>query len=88
MRSFVKLLFPCYIQRRILIPHNLLNIVYEPANEMRQIIRKQLCIVDPKEYDEPGKRDVPDRSKLKRDIRSILEPKSVPAMNRVLIIAF
>jgi ATP-dependent Lon protease len=32
----------------------------EPAKEMRQAIRKQLCIVDPDEFDVPGKRDIPD----------------------------
>jgi ATP-dependent Lon protease len=32
----------------------------EPAKEMRRAIKKQLCIVDPGEFDVPGKRDIPD----------------------------
>jgi hypothetical protein len=31
----------------------------EPAKEMRKAIKKQLCIVDPGEFDIPGKRDIP-----------------------------
>lgn len=32
----------------------------EPAKEMRSIIKKQLCIIDPKEFNVPGKKDIPD----------------------------
>lgn len=32
----------------------------EPSLEMRRSIKKQLCIIDPKEFDVPGKRDIPD----------------------------
>ena len=31
-----------------------------PAMEMRGVIKKQLCIIDPKEFDVPGKRDIPE----------------------------
>jgi len=31
----------------------------EPAKEMRKAIKKQLCIIDPGEFDIPGKRDIP-----------------------------
>ena len=32
----------------------------EPAKEMRAVIKKQLCIIDPKEFDVPGKNTIPD----------------------------
>lgn len=32
----------------------------EPAKEMRSVIKKQLCIIDPKEFNVPGKKDIPD----------------------------
>jgi ATP-dependent Lon protease len=34
--------------------------VLHNLKEMRRAIKKQLCIVDPKEFDLPGKRDIPD----------------------------
>lgn len=27
---------------------------------MRSVIKKQLCIIDPKEFNVPGKKDIPD----------------------------
>ncbi len=32
----------------------------EPAKEMRGVIKRQLCIIDPKEFNVPGKKDIPD----------------------------
>lgn len=28
--------------------------------EMRSVIKKQLCIIDPREFDVPGKRTIPE----------------------------
>lgn len=58
--AFVKLLFPHASYKKDIAPEEFIKYCLEPAKEMRQIIRRQLCIVDPKEYDVPGKRDVPD----------------------------
>ena len=32
----------------------------EPALEMRGVIKKQLCIIDPKEFNVPGKNTIPE----------------------------
>jgi ATP-dependent Lon protease len=58
--AFVKLLFPHAQTKDDIEPDEFVKYCLYPAKEMRQIIRKQLCIVDPKEYDLPGKREVPD----------------------------
>lgn len=57
--AFVKLLYPHAAHKADIPKEEFLKYCLEPAMEMRQIIRTQLCIVDPKEYDLPGKRDVP-----------------------------
>ena len=31
-----------------------------PAKEMRAVIKRQLCIIDPKEFNVPGKKNIPD----------------------------
>ena len=58
--AFMKLLFP-HVQSRYDISRNdFEHYCLEPAMEMRRVIKKQLCIIDPKEFDVPGKRDIPD----------------------------
>lgn len=32
----------------------------EPALEMRGVIKRQLCIIDPKEFNVPGKNSIPE----------------------------
>lgn len=58
--AFVKLLFPHATRREDITKEDFVKYCLEPAKEMRQIIRNQLCIVDPKEYNVPGKQYVPD----------------------------
>jgi ATP-dependent Lon protease len=58
--AFVKLLFPQAEQKEDIPKEEFIHYCLEPALEMRQIIRTQLCIVDPKEYALPGKMEVPD----------------------------
>ena len=57
--GFLKLLFP-HIENAIDIEKDdFEKYCLEPAKEMRKSIKKQLCIVDPGEFDVPGKRDIP-----------------------------
>lgn len=58
--AFLKLLFPHVKDRNDISEEDFSKYCLEPAKSMRQIIRTQLCIVDPKEYDIAGKRHVPD----------------------------
>lgn len=58
--AFVKLLFPHVTSKEDISKEDFVKYCLEPAKEMRQIIRNQLCIVDPKEYNLPGKQMVPD----------------------------
>ena len=58
--AFMKLLFPHVQRKDDISKEDFLHYCLEPAKQMRQIIRTQLCIVDPKEYDVEGKRLVPD----------------------------
>lgn len=58
--AFVKLLFPHARSKNDISKEDFLKYCLDPAKDMRQIIRKQLSIIDPKEYGAPGKRDVPD----------------------------
>ena len=58
--AFVKLIFPHVSTKNDIEPNEFVKYCLKPAKEMRQIIRNQLCIVDPKEYDIEGKRYVPD----------------------------
>ncbi|TDY61881.1 ATP-dependent Lon protease [Aminivibrio pyruvatiphilus] len=58
--AFLKLLFPHVGKKSDISKEEFVKYCLEPAKSMRQIIRTQLCIVDPKEYDVSGKRDIPD----------------------------
>lgn len=58
--AFVKLLFPHAQRKEDIDQEEFVRYCLEPAKEMRQIIRYQLGIIDPKEYDTPKKRYVPD----------------------------
>ncbi len=60
--ALLKLLFPqvqsaADVDREMFMHYCLL-----PAMEMRAVIKKQLCIIDPKEFDVPGKRSIPEVS--------------------------
>ena len=58
--ALMKLLFP-----HVLSPDDICKTDFEqyclkPALEMRGVIKKQLCIIDPKEFDVAGKRNIPE----------------------------
>jgi Predicted ATP-dependent Lon-type protease len=57
--GFVKLLFPHVETKSDIEPDEFIKYCLEPAKAMRMIIKKQLCIIAPHEFDLPGKRDVP-----------------------------
>lgn len=58
--AFLKLLFPHVTCKEDIDPDEFIKYCLEPAKEMRAIIKKQLCIIDPKEFDVPGKNTIPD----------------------------
>jgi ATP-dependent Lon protease len=58
--AFMKLLFPHAQSRRDISREEFEQYCLKPAMEMRSVIKKQLCIVDPKEFDVPGKRHIPE----------------------------
>lgn len=58
--AFVKLLYPNARQKSDIDPQEYITYCLEPAKEMRAVIKKQLCIVDPREFDKPGKNEIPD----------------------------
>ena len=58
--ALVKLIFPHAVDRDDIPAGDFMRYCLEPAREMREIIKKQLCCVDPREFDIPGKRDLPD----------------------------
>ncbi len=58
--AFVKLLYPHIQKKEDITPEEFVKYCLEPAKEMREIIKKQLCIVDPKEFNILGKSHVPD----------------------------
>ena len=58
--AFVKLLFPNARTKEDISPDEFVKYCLNPAKEMRAVIKKQLCIIDPKEFDVPGKRTIPD----------------------------
>ncbi len=60
--AFMKLLFPHVQSRDDISEEDFVHYCLEPAQEMRGVIKKQLCIIDPKEFDMPGKRDIPEIS--------------------------
>lgn len=58
--AFVKLLYPNAQRKEDIAPEEFVKYCLNPAKEMRAIIKKQLCIVDPEEFDVPGKNTIPD----------------------------
>jgi ATP-dependent Lon protease len=58
--AFVKLIFPHATSKDDIEPNEFIKYCLEPAKQMRGVIKKQLCVVDPSEFDVPGKRDIPD----------------------------
>lgn len=57
--AFVKLIFPNATRREDISPKDFIKYCLEPAKEMRSVIKKQLCIIDSKEFNVPGKKDIP-----------------------------
>lgn len=57
--AFMKLLFPNVQSVDDIDKEDFIKYCLNPAMEMRSVIYKQLCIIDPKEYDVPNKR-IPD----------------------------
>lgn len=58
--ALLKLLFPNVKSKSDITPEDFQHYCLEPAKEMRAVIKKQLCIIDPVEFDVPGKNAVPD----------------------------
>ena len=58
--AFVKLIFPHAERKEDIESEEFIKYCLEPSLEMRRSIKKQLCIIDPKEFDVTGKRDIPD----------------------------
>lgn len=57
--AFLKLLFPHVQSPSDINKEDFIYYCLTPAMDMRRVIKKQLCIIDPKEFDVPGKRDIP-----------------------------
>ncbi len=58
--AFMKLIFPNATCKEDIAAEDFIKYCLNPAKEMRQVIKKQLCIIDPKEFNVPGKKDIPD----------------------------
>ncbi len=58
--AFVKLLYPNAKHKGDIAAEEFIKYCLNPAKEMRATIKKQLCIIDPKEFDVPGKNTIPD----------------------------
>lgn len=58
--AFLKLIFPHAKKKEDIPPEEFIKYCLDPAKEMREDIKKQLCIVDPSEFDVDGKRNIPD----------------------------
>lgn len=58
--AFVKLLYPNARNKGDIPGEEFVKYCLSPAKEMRATIKKQLCIIDPKEFDIPGKNTIPD----------------------------
>lgn len=58
--AFVKLLYPHAKSKEDIDPKEFIEYCLEPAKEMRAVIKKQLCIIDPKEFNVPEKNTIPD----------------------------
>ena len=54
--AFLKLLFPHVQSVEDIDKQEFIEYCLNPAIEMRSVIYRQLCIIDPKEYDTPKKR--------------------------------
>lgn len=57
--GFVKLIFPHAKTKADIDPDEFIKYCLKPAMEMRGIIKKQLCVIAPQEFDVSGKRDIP-----------------------------
>ena len=57
--ALVKLLYPNATSKKDNPKNQFIHYCLNPAKEMRSVIKKQLCIIDP-EFNVPGKRDIPD----------------------------
>ncbi len=57
--AFLKLIFPNATCKEDVPAKDFIKYCLEPAKNMRAVIKKQLCIIDPKEFNVPGKRDIP-----------------------------
>lgn len=57
--ALMKLLFPHVQSRDDISREDFERYCLEPAKEMRAVIKQQLCIVDPKEFNVPGKNKIP-----------------------------
>lgn len=58
--AFMKLLFPHVQSRDDISREDFEHYCLKPAMEMRAVIKKQLCIIDPKEFNVPGKNQIPE----------------------------
>ena len=58
--AFLKLIFPNATCKADIATDDFIKYCLEPAKEMRSVIKKQLCVIDPKEFNVPGKKDIPD----------------------------
>ena len=58
--AFVKLLYPNAKHKGDIAAEEFIKYCLNPAKEMRATIKKQLCIIDPKEFNVPGKNTIPD----------------------------
>ena len=58
--AFLKLIFPNVTCKEDVSSEDFIKYCLNPAKEMRRVIKKQLCIIDPKEFNVPGKKEIPD----------------------------
>ena len=57
--AFLKLIFPNITHRNEITSDDFNSYCLNPAKKMREVIKKQLCIIDPKEFNVTGKKDIP-----------------------------
>ncbi len=57
--AFLKLFFPHATSKDDIATDEFIKYCLDPAKEMRGVIKKQLCVVDPGEFNVPGKKDIP-----------------------------
>ncbi len=58
--ALLKLLFPQVQSAADVNREEFMQYCLLPAMDMRAVIKKQLCIIDPKEFDVAGKRSIPE----------------------------